>query len=181
MHFHLAQGLRFLSLSVGLAIALIPASALGQTSSSSRSDVVWHWYGDCAGGDSLVLEVKFDGKDLYATTFPVCKVRRSQIKPEPEQRLIKVRFTALPKRFRASNKAPEPVPITCAIWEARGDGNSIRFGVQFATKDESLLNTNHPARIDIATRTERVRGFADRHTPGAAQQQEAGPGQVAAA
>jgi hypothetical protein len=140
---------------VGLAIALLPASAAGQTS----SDVVWHWYGGCAGSDSLALEIKFDGKDLYATTFPVCKVRRSQIKPEPEQRLIKVRFTALPKRFRASNKEPAPVPITCSIWESRGDGNSIRFGVQFATKDESLLNTNHPARVDIPTRTERVRGF----------------------
>lgn len=150
---------RLLSPAVGLAIALLPASAAGQTSSAGRSDIVWHWYGECAGSDSLLLEIKFDGKDLYATTVPVCKVRRGQIKPEPEQRLIKVRFTALPRRFRASNKEPAPVPITCSIWESRGDGNSIRFGVQFATKDESLLNTNHPARIDIPTRTERVRGF----------------------
>src|SRR5882672_1982165 len=92
-----------------LALALTSARVSAQTASAARSDVVWHWFSNCATGDSLVLDVRFDGKAIYSATFPVCKMRRSQIKPEPEQRFLSFRFVALPRRFRAANKEPEPV------------------------------------------------------------------------
>jgi hypothetical protein len=146
-------------LAAALAIAVIPASIAAQSSSAGRNEVVWHWFGGCNPSDSLVLDVQFDGKAVYSSTFPLCKMRRSEIKPEPQQRVLAFRFVALPRRFRAGNKETEPVPITCAIWEAGADATSIRLGVQFATEDQSLLNTNHPARAGVETRTERVRGL----------------------
>lgn len=146
------------TVAVALAITLAPAAVAGQAA-SSRNDLVWHWFGDCASGDSLVLDVRFDGKAIYSSTFPVCKMRRSQIKPEPQQRFLSFELVALPRRFRAQNKEPEPVPIRGAIWEAGGDATSIRLGVQFAMEYQSLLNTHHPARIASETRTERVRGL----------------------
>jgi hypothetical protein len=144
--------------AAALAIALTAGSASGQ-STNSRNDVVWHWFGDCASGDSLVVDVRFDGKDIYSSTLPVCKMRRSQIKPEPQQRFLSFEFVALPRRFRAGNKEPEPVPIRGAIWETDGDATSIRLGVQFAMEGLSLLNAHHPARIASETRTEPVRGL----------------------
>ena len=74
-------------------------------------------------------------------------MRRSQIKPEPQQRFLSFEFVALPRRFRAGNKEPEPVPIRGAIWETDGDATSIQLGVQFAMEGLSLLNAHHPARI----------------------------------
>jgi hypothetical protein len=60
-----------------LAIALTAGSALGQ-STTSRNDVVWHWFGDCASGDSLVVDVRFDGK---TSTAPLSRVQDA---PQPD-------------------------------------------------------------------------------------------------
>ena len=153
------------TVAVALAITLTPAPVSGQASSSARSDLVWHWFGDCATGDSLVLDVRFDGQPIYTSTFPVCKMRQSQIKPEPQQRLLSFQFDALPKRFRASNRETEPEAIECTMWEAASESNAIRLGVSFSKKHQVLLNTHHPARIDIETRTERVRGLLIKTRP----------------
>jgi len=46
---------------VGLR-TLTPVSLSGQGPASAPDAVVWHWFGDCASGDSLVLDVTLDGK-----------------------------------------------------------------------------------------------------------------------
>jgi hypothetical protein len=142
-----------------LALALFPVSVSAQAPRPAGADVVWHWYGGCAGSDSLVLEVNFDDQPIYATTFPICQVRRSQIKPEPQQRFLVFRFDAVPHRFRAPERGTDPRPITGTIWEVRGEPRAILFGVSFATEDKVLLNTRHEAPARSATRTVRVRGL----------------------
>ncbi len=87
-----------------LAVALVPVSASGQASTSARDEVVWHWFGDCAGGDSLVLEVTLDGKSIYGSTFPMCRLRRRAIKPEPQQRLLQLRAILLGVSFATEDK-----------------------------------------------------------------------------
>src|SRR2546430_2758047 len=77
----------------------------GQARTSAPNEVVWHWFGACASGDSLVLEVHLDGKAVYSSAFPICQSRRSEIQPEPQQRILEFRFDAEPKRFRAQDKA----------------------------------------------------------------------------
>src|SRR5437762_1044092 len=60
------------------ALALLPAPVSGQAPSSAREQLVWHWFGGCAGNDSLFLEFHVDGKLVYSATFPICHVRRAR-------------------------------------------------------------------------------------------------------
>ncbi len=153
------QATRLLSPVSALVLALVPVSLSGQASPSARDEVVWHWFGDCAGGDSLVLEVTLDGKSIYSSAFPICQRRRSAIKPEPQQRILEFRFAGVPGRFGTRYRATEPEPIEGNIWERRGERHAILLGVSFATDQRVLLNTVHVARADSPSRSERVRGL----------------------
>ncbi len=148
-----------MKLAATLALALIPGSVLGQAPTSAREEVVWHWFGGCASSDSLVLDVSLDGKSLYSSTFPICRARRTDIKPEPQQRILEFRFDGEPHRFRRRNPATGPQPIQGNIWEVGGERYAILLGVSFATGDQVLLNTVHIARADSPSRSERVRGL----------------------
>jgi len=148
-----------LSPAAALALALVPASASGQAPTSARDEVVWHWFGDCADADSLALEVTLDGKSIYSSAFPICRLRRSAIRPEPQQRLLELRFDGVPRRFGARHPSTEAVPIQGHIWEAGSERYAILLGVSFATEEKVLLITVHRARANAASRSERVRGL----------------------
>jgi hypothetical protein len=140
-----------------LALALMPISVSGQ--GAARDEVVWHWFSVCPSGDSLVLEVRVDGKDVHTSAVPICQIRRGAIKPEPQQRLIAFRFDAAPRRFGTRNPSTEPQRITGNIWEARRQRDVLRLGVSFATEHQVLMNTVHVARVDAAARSEYIRGL----------------------
>jgi len=53
------------------------------------------------------LEVHLDGKAVYSSAFAICQSRRSEIQPEPQQRILEFRFDAEPKRFPRQDKAEE--------------------------------------------------------------------------
>jgi hypothetical protein len=142
-----------------LALALLPVSVAGQGRTSAPNEIVWHWFGDCPGSDSIFLEVHFDGKSLYSSTFPICQTRRAGIKPEAQQRILQFRFDAEPRRFRAQNRATGTQPIEGNIWEAGRERQAILLGVSFSTEQQVLLNTIHAARADSPSRSERVRGL----------------------
>ncbi len=143
-----------------LAVALIPAAAWGQVAHAGRDQVVWHWFGGCAATDSLSLNFQVDGKAVYSSVFPICKLRRADIRPEPQQRLLTFRFEAAPSRFRAHDRAVEPESIECNIWEAGQQPDGIVLRVSFSTPERVLLNTRHVARASAAARSEWVRGLA---------------------
>jgi hypothetical protein len=144
-------------LIAGLA-ALAPVAGAGQSSRPSPNDVVWHWYGPCAGKDSLVLDVTLDGQPVYRSTFPICKQRRGDIKPEPQQRMLEFHLNAAPKRFRAgSEKGVQSIRTN--VWEATQETYGIRFGFSFSTEERVLLNTIHVARPGASARSEQVRGL----------------------
>ena len=94
-----------------LALTLRPVLVSGQALPSAREQLVWHWFGACTGSDSLILEFRVDGKLVYSSAFPICQVRHSDIKPEPQQRLLTFRFDAAPRRFGSQYQASEPEPI----------------------------------------------------------------------
>jgi hypothetical protein len=142
-----------------LLLALVPVPVSGQASTAARNEVVWHWFGDCAGGDSLVLEVTLDGKSIYSSAFPICQRRRSDIKPEPQQRMLEFRFAGVPRRFGTQSRATEPEPLVGNIWERGRERHAILLGVSFATDQRVLLNTVHVARANAPSRSERVRGL----------------------
>jgi len=138
--------------------AATPVAAQDESARPSPNDVVWHWYGACAGRDSLVFEVTLDGQPLYSSTFPICKQRRGDIKPDPQQRMLEFHLNAAPKRFRAGS-AKEPQAIRADVWEASRDTYGIKFGISFSTEQQVLLNTTHVARPQAAARSEQVRGI----------------------
>lgn len=146
------------------ALALLPVSLLGQepmeqAPTSARDAVAWHWFASCAGRDSLVLDVQLDGQPVYSSTFPICKLRPSQIKHDGQQRLLAFRFNAAPRRFGPRSRVIEPQPIECNIWEARGAGQALHLGISFATGDQVLLNLIHIVSADSPVRSERPRGL----------------------
>ena len=141
------------------ALALMPVPASGQAPPSAREQLVWHWFGGCASSDSLILEFHLDGKLVYSSTFPICHVRRSDIRPEPQQRLLTFDFDAAPHRFGTQYRASEPEPITANIWEASQRRTGVVLGVSFATTERVLLNTRHAARPDSPARSEWIRGL----------------------
>ena len=142
-----------------LTLPLVAVPLAGQARTSAPNEVVWHWFGACASGDSLALEVHLDGKLVYSSAFPICQSRRSDIQPEPQQRILEFGFDAEPKRFRAQDKAEGTQPIAGNIWEAGGKRDAVRLGVSFATEQRVLLNTMHVARAHSPSRSERVRGL----------------------
>src|SRR2546426_9236281 len=106
--------------AAALALALMPVSVFGQAPTSARDEVVWHWFGNCASSDTLVLDVTLDGKSLYSSELPICRARRADIKPEPQQRILEFRFDGEPHRLRRRTPATGPQPIQGNIWEAGG-------------------------------------------------------------
>jgi hypothetical protein len=153
----------FLSL-ITMALMALPKSMSGQGSSAARSEVVWHWFGDCVASESLVVDVALDGKSVYSSVFPICHQSRADIKPEPQQRILEFRFDAIPRRFRA--RSSEQVErITADIWEAGNERDAIKLGLSFATAEQVLLNTIHFARAAAASRSEQVRGLVVRTHP----------------
>jgi hypothetical protein len=139
--------------------ALIPFALVGQAPPPAREQLVWHWFGDCASSDSLMLEFRVDGKPVYGSAFPICHVRRSAIRPEPQQRLLTFHFDAAPRRFGPRYQASDPEPITGTIWEAGHKATTVVLGVSFATAERVLLNTRHLARPDSPARSEWIRGL----------------------
>ena len=144
---------------LALALVSIPISVSAQVPPAARTEVVWHWFGACAGRDSLLLEVRLDGKPLYSAAFPICRVRRKDIKPEPQQRLLAFRFEGVPRHFGSRYKDTDTQPIQANIWESGGDPQAIQLGISFSTEQEVLLNMHYTAPADAPSRSERIRGL----------------------
>jgi hypothetical protein len=142
-----------------LALVSIPISLPGQTSPAARNEVIWHWFGGCAGRDSLFLEVRLDGKPIYSATFPICQVRRKAITHEPQQRLLAFRFDGVPRHFGSRYRQTEVQPIQVNIWESGGDPQGIQLGISFSTEQDVLLNMHLTAPANAPSRSERVRGL----------------------
>jgi hypothetical protein len=142
-----------------LALALIPVAVSGQAPAGARNEVVWHWFGTCAGRDSLFLEVRLDGKPLYSATFPICQVRRNAITHEPQQRLLAFRFEGVPRHFGSRYKETNTQPIQVNIWESGGDPQAIQLGISFSTEQDVLLNMHLTAPANAPSRSERMRGL----------------------
>lgn len=82
-----ARGLLAVILTVA-ALPAVSAAAPEPTRPSRSDDIVWHWYSDCAAPVTMKLEVVQRGELIFATTFPICQLRRDEIRAEAGQRQI---------------------------------------------------------------------------------------------
>src|SRR2546429_5858869 len=128
------------------ALALLPSPVSGQAPSSARERLVWNWFGGWAGNASLLLEFHADGKLVYSATSPICHVRRADVRPEPQQRVLTFHFDAAPHRFGAQYRASEPEPITGNVWEADRRGKAGGLGVSFPPPESGPVDHRPPAR-----------------------------------
>jgi hypothetical protein len=141
------------------AFGLMPVSVSGQAPIAARDEVVWHWFGACAGSDSLAFNVSLDGKPVYSSTFPICRQRRADIKPDRQQRLLQFRFAGVPRRFVVRSRAAGVQLIEGNVWETGGERHAILLGVSLAAGDQVLMNLHLVASTDGASRSEGPRGF----------------------
>src|SRR5437867_4940540 len=125
--------------AVMLALVLTSGTAFSQASISSPAEIVWHWFGDCRDGKRMGVEVLLGGKRIYATSFSICHMRRTQI--APEKRILKFYFDAPARIFGDEFGAVGTQRIEGNIWEAGSERGAIVLGVSFSTKDRVLLNT----------------------------------------
>src|ERR1700674_3271862 len=150
---------RLLRYVVALAFALMPGSVTAQAPTSARDEVVWHWVGTCGRSDSLASNVSLDGKPVYTSTFPICRQRRADIKPDRQQRLLQFRFAGVPRRFGVRSRAAGIQLIEGNVWETGGERHAILLGVSLAAGDQVLMNLHLVASTDGASRSEGPRGF----------------------
>ena len=140
-------------------MALMPVAVSGQAPPPTRNEVVWHWFGTCAGSDSLAFSVSLDGKPVYNSTFPICRLRRADIKPDRQQRLLQFRFAGVPRRFGVRSRVSDIQVIEGNVWETGGERHAILLGISLAAGDQVLMNLHFLASTDLGSRSESPRGF----------------------
>ena len=137
------------------------ASSAAHSQASPADELVWHWFGSCRDARderTMTVEVLFGGKRLFASSFPICTVHRSDTQTEPRHDNLRFFFKAPARIFGkefASLGTPE---IEGNIWEAGKEREQILLGVSFMTKNRILLNTIHIASAKDASQT----GVAER-------------------
>lgn len=142
--------------SVLLFIALLPALAVAQESSSHRKapDVVWTWSKQCNAKQQLNVLVRLGSRVLYQGFIPICQGSR-----DTEDGRVDFGFVS-GHLFGGQYRAPGTDKIEGDIWQAGGETDALVLGVSFATKKQILLNTLHVASPSKKTSTELDKGLS---------------------
>jgi hypothetical protein len=142
--------------SVVLFIALLPALAVAQESSSHRKapDVVWTWSKQCNAKQQLNVLVRLGSRVLYQGFIPICQGSR-----DTEDGRVDFGFVS-GHLFGGQYRAPGTDKIEGDIWQAGGETDALVLGVSFATKKQILLNTLHVASTDKKTSSELDKGLS---------------------
>src|SRR5437879_1085397 len=147
---------------VALALSLAPLGAGSQTLPLPSEQIVWHWFGECSEANLITAEVLLNGKSIYKSSFPICRMRRGDIQPKPQQRILYFFFQEETKSLFGE---PQAQQIEGNIWEAGGEHNSIILGVSFSTKDRIWLNTLHNADPEKASESALTTGLTMKTYP----------------
>jgi hypothetical protein len=154
---------------VFVATSVISAAVLGDVEArktSSSDDIVWHWSNKCLDRKLVTAELVLDGTIVYTSDIPICHVRRSNIKPEARQTILKFTFQ---EKARSLFGETQGVRLEANLWEAGGETGTILLGVSAMSKDQVLLNAMHIASPDEATQTELAQGLIIKTYPALAR------------
>ena len=124
---------------------------------SQQSEIVWHWTDDEHAERFIIFETTVDGKLIATAKFPVTRIARGDVKPDPKQKIFEYKFVLHGKKgrtFRGIAKGK----VEGNIWEAGMERNGILFGVSWVTKDNIMMNTLHLAVLDETNVSEQGRG-----------------------
>lgn len=123
-----------------------------QTSTAAQ-ETVWYWFGHCGKSRMIRIEVLLNGRQLYPSLFPICRMSRANVTADQTRRKL-VFFLKGGHVFQGEYCTTPAQTIEANIWEAGGDPGDLLWGVSFMTKRQVLLNTIHimkPDRLSVST------------------------------
>lgn len=128
-----------------LGIWVVPSQVLAvpQLDVESANEKVWQWFNPCPDNAVMHIEVLLGEKRLYATSFPVCVMRRGDIPIESPQKTLRFVFKADLEIFGEEFSNAGEQEIVGNIWRAGGESDGMILGVSFMAGHRSLLNTLH--------------------------------------
>lgn len=141
-------------------IAALTVAAVMFGSGPARSqpprpdDMVWHWFGTCREGKTMLVEVLFDGKRVFTSSFPLCLMRRARTESEPKHDNLPFFFKAPARIFGAEFASLGTTQIDGNLWEAGNEQDRVLLGVSFTAKDHIFLDTVYPASARAASQAE---------------------------
>ena len=110
---------------------------------SAADELVWHWFGSCRDARTMTVEIVFGGKRLFASSFPICTVHRSDAQKRTP--ILSFFFKAPARVFGGEFALFGRPEIEGNIWEAGREREEILLGMSFMSKNRILLNTIHIA------------------------------------
>jgi hypothetical protein len=106
-------------------------------SANAGDEAVWHWYSECAKPVTMKVEIVQRGALVFATTFPMCKLRRDQATDEKFQRHIT--FPLSDERLRLFGQ-PAKTAFEGDFWQAGMESDGLMLGLSFSTPDLVAYN-----------------------------------------
>lgn len=126
----LAVALLLGNLLFAAPLAAQAATATATAPASRLDDVIWHWYVECAAQVTMKVEVVQRGKLVFATTFPMCPLRRDRIPvPKIDRPIV---FQLSDARLRLFGEPPG-TRFEGNLWEAGMETNGLLLGLTFTT------------------------------------------------
>ena len=146
-----------------LARAILLAGWIVSAAHAAEGFDVWGWFASCKT-PKMSLEVRFDRKAIYKSTFPICQAERSTFYSEHQQLL---RFSFAPGRaivwkgYRDDdgNITGPNQPIEGNVWLAGSDPDALLLGVSFSMQRTGYMNTIHIAHPFQRDQTEIASGL----------------------
>jgi hypothetical protein len=93
-------------------------------------------------------------------SFPVCRLRRSDVADEPAPRLLKFTIRADPRLFGDEFRGIGTRQAEGNLWKAGDEPEAMLFGVSFIARNQILLNTIHIAEPGKITRSQLANGLS---------------------
>jgi hypothetical protein len=93
-----------------IIVALLPITLLFAVSNgyseteikeSQQSDVIWHWTDDEHAERYIIFETTVDSKLIATAKFPVSRLTRGEVKPDPKQKIFEYNFVLHKKKGRS--------------------------------------------------------------------------------
>jgi hypothetical protein len=149
-----------------IMVALLPMTLLFAASNgysetekiaSHQSDIVWHWTDDEHAERFIIFETTVDGKLIATAKFPVSRLARGDVGPDPKQKIFEYNFVLREKKGRAFRGITQG-KVEGNIWEAGMEKDGIIFGVSWVTKNTIMMNTLHIAVLDETKVSNQGRG-----------------------
>jgi hypothetical protein len=129
---------------IAVLIALSPTTVWGQVSPQTPEGS-WSWFENCSDKRTLALEVLLNGRQIYQSSIPICKVSAPKPPAASKQKIVAFHFKG-GHVFQGEYHTSAAQTIEGNLWQAGAEPDMLLLGLSFSTKTQLLLNTVHYAK-----------------------------------